>query len=71
MTRRNTVTKIYKRILKCKKEVGLTWDQIAKEAGIPVSSWMTGIPTSSPSDEELKKMAPVLNTTYEYLKYGK
>lgn len=65
------MTKLYKRILKCKKEVGLTWDQIAQEAGIPVRSWMTGIPSANPTDEELRKMAPVLNTTYEYLKYGK
>lgn len=65
------MTKIYKRILNCKKEVGLTWDEIAQQAGIKVKSWMTGIPTSSPSDEELRKIAPVLNTTYEYLKYGK
>ncbi len=65
------MTKVYKRILKKKKASGLTWDQIAEAAGIPVASWMTGLATSSPSDEELKKIAPVLNTTYEYLKYGK
>lgn len=65
------MTKVYKRILKCKKEVGLTWDEIAAQAGIPVRSWMTGLPTSNPTDEELRKIAPVLNTTYEYLKYGK
>lgn len=65
------MTKIYKRILKKKKEIGKTWDEIALEAGIPVSSWMTGIPTAQPTDEELHKLAPVLNTTYEYLKYGK
>lgn len=65
------MTKVYKRILKMKKEVGKTWDEIAQEAGIPVSSWMTGLPTVQPSDDELRKLAPVLNTTYEYLKYGK
>lgn len=65
------MTKVYKRILKMKKASGLTWDQIADAAGIPVASWMTGLPTSSPTDEELQKIAPVLNTTYEYLKYGK
>lgn len=64
------MTAVYKRILKCKKASGLTWDEIAKQAGIKVSSWMTGLPTSSPTDAELKAMAPVLNTTYEYLKYG-
>lgn len=65
------MTKIYKRILNCKKEAGLTWDEIAYKAGIPVSSWMTGIPTSNPTDDELRKIAPVLNTTYEYLKNGR
>lgn len=65
------MTKVYKRILQCKKKIELTWDEIAEQAGIPVSSWMTGIPTSSPTDEELQKIAPVLNTTYEFLKYGK
>lgn len=65
------MSKVYKRVLKCKEKSGKTWDQIAKEAGIPVASWMTGVPTSQPTDAELRKMAPVLNTTYEYLKYGK
>lgn len=65
------MNKVYKRVLKCKEKSGKTWDQIAKEAGIPVASWMTGVPTSQPTDAELRKMAPVLNTTYEYLKYGK
>ena len=31
---------------------------------------MTGIPTSMPTDKELRAIAPVLNTTYKYLKYG-
>lgn len=65
------MTKVFKRILEKKKEVGKTWDEIAKEAGIPLSSWMTGLPTVQPSDDELRKLAPVLNTTYEYLKNGK
>lgn len=65
------MTKVYKRILQKKKEVGKTWDEIAKEAGIKLGSWMTGLPTSSPTDEELRKIAPVLNTTYEWLKYGR
>lgn len=65
------MTAIYKRILKLKKETELTWDVIAYKAGIPVSSWMTGIPTSNPTDDELRKIAPVLNTTYEYLKNGR
>ena len=65
------MTPVFKRILEKKKESGLTWDEIAKEAHIKVASWMTGLPTSKPSDEDLKKLAPVLKTTYEYLKYGK
>lgn len=64
------MTAVYKRVLKCKKASGLSWNEIAKRAGIKVSSWMTGLPTSQPTDEELRKIAPVLNTTYEYLKYG-
>lgn len=65
------MSKVYKRVLKCKEKSGKSWDQIAREAGIPVSSWMTGVPTSQPTDEELRKIAPVIYTTYEYLKYGK
>lgn len=64
------MTPLYKRILQKKKEVGKTWDEIAHEAQIAKASWMTGLPTSQPTDEELHKLAPVLNTTYEWLKYG-
>lgn len=65
------MTKMYKRILKRKEAVGLTWDEIAKRANIPLATWMTGLPNSNPTDAELEKLAPVLETTYEYLKYGK
>lgn len=65
------MTPVFKRILEKKKEVNLTWDEIAKQAHIRLGSWMTGLPTSVPTDAELKKLAPVLNTTYKYLKYGK
>ena len=65
------MTDLYKRILEKKKETGLTWDEITKEAQIRLGSWMTGLPTSKPTDDELRKLAPVLNTTYEYLKNGK
>lgn len=64
------MTPLYKRILQKKSEVHKTWDEIAVEAHIAIASWMTGLPTSQPTDEELRKMAPVLNTTYEWLKYG-
>lgn len=65
------MTTLYKRILEKKKETGLTWDEITKAAQIRLGTWMTGLPTSQPTDEELKRLAPVLKTTYEYLKYGK
>lgn len=65
------MTSIFKRILDKKVETEMTWDEIAKEAHIPLKSWMCGLPNSHPSDAELKKLAPVLNTTYKWLKYGK
>lgn len=65
------MTEVFERVLKKKEESGLTWSKICKKSKIPMSSWMTGAPCFSPTDEELKKIAPVLNTTYEYLKYGK
>ena len=64
------MTKLFERILQKKKESGKTWDQIAKKAHIKLASWMTGLPSMTPSDEDLYRMAPVLNTTYEYLKHG-
>lgn len=64
------MTQIYRRILQKKIESGLEWDEIAVKAHIRVASWMTGLPTSSPTDAELQAIAPVLNTTYEWLKYG-
>lgn len=65
------MTNEFKRILEKKKESGLTWDEIARTAHIRLGSWMTGLPTSKPSDEDLKKLAPVLKTSYLYLKTGK
>lgn len=65
------MTDLYKRIFAKKKAVGITWDHLAKTAHIRLGTWMTGIPTSKPTDEELERMAPVLNTTFEFLKYGK
>ena len=70
MTMGGRMTPVFKRILGKKEEVKLTWDEIAKRAHIRLGSWMTGLPTSSPTDEELKKLAPVLTTTDKYLKYG-
>ena len=65
------MTQEFKRILQRKEAIGLTWDEIALVAGIPVSSWMTGVPTSVPSDDEMEKLAPILNTTFGYLKHGR
>ena len=65
------MTDVFKRIMQKKVESKLSWDEITKKAGIKMSSWMTGLPVSSPKDEELKKIAPVLGTTYKYLKTGK
>ena len=65
------MTDVFKRINTKKKEAKLTWDEIAKEAHIRIGTWMTGLPTSAPTDEELRKLAPVLNTTYKWLKEGK
>jgi hypothetical protein len=62
---------VEKRVFEKKIESGKTWDEITKEAKIPLKSWMTGLPISHPTDTELKKLAPVLNTTYKWLKYGK
>ena len=64
------MTDLFKRINTKKKEAKLTWDEIAKSAHIRLGTWMTGLPTSAPTDEELQRLAPVLNTTYKYLKDG-
>lgn len=61
---------VYKRINEKRKEAGLSWSQLAKKAGIPMSSWMTGIIATHPTEEEVRKIAPVVNSTYEYLRYG-
>lgn len=64
------MTPLYMRVLEKKTAAGLTWDEVSHKAHIRLGSWMTGLPTSKPTDEELKKLAPVLNTTFEYLKNG-
>lgn len=65
------MTPIFKRVFEKKVESKMTWEEIARAAGIGLSSWMTGLPICNPPDDELRKIAPVLNTTYEWLKYGK
>lgn len=61
---------VYKRINAKRKEAGLTWNQLAKQAGIKVGTWMTGLPISHPTKEDVRKIAPVVNSTYVYLRYG-
>lgn len=63
---------VYKRINTRRKEAGLTWTQLARKAGIKVGTWMTGLPISHPTDEEVRKIAavPEMVTTYAYLRYG-
>lgn len=61
---------VYKRINAKRKEAGLSWNQLAKQAGIKVATWMTGLAISHPSEDDVRKIAPVLNTTYEYLRFG-
>lgn len=63
-------TNVYKRINAKRKEAGLTWNQLAQQAGIKMATWMTGLPISHPSDEDIHKIAPVVNSTYAYLRYG-
>lgn len=65
------MTGVFKRIAALKMEKGYTWNRLAELAGIPVSTWMTGLPTSLPTDDEIRRIAPVLDTTYEWLKYGR
>lgn len=61
---------MYSRINKLRKAEKLTWEELAQKAGIKVSTWMTGLPFAKPTDEELEAIAPVLHTTFDYLKYG-
>lgn len=61
---------VYKRINEKRIETGLTWNQLAKQTDIKLKTWMTGLPISHPSEEEVRKIAPVVNSTYAYLRYG-
>lgn len=64
------MTEVFRRIMLAKIDSKKSWNEIAHEAGIKIASWMTGIPTSQPTDDDIKKIAPVLNTTFEWLKNG-
>jgi len=61
---------VYKRIDRLRRDAGLSWSELATLADIKMKTWMTGLNNSHPTDEELRKIAPVLGTTYEYLRYG-
>lgn len=63
---------VYKRIDGKRKDAKLSWSKLAKKAGIKVASWMTGLNTSHPTEEEIYKIAavPEMNTTYAYLRFG-
>lgn len=65
-------TNVYKRINEKRMAAGLSWNQLAALAEIKAKSWMTGLPTSHPTESEVHKIAnvPQMNTTYEYLRYG-
>lgn len=65
------MTGVYKRVLMKKEAKGMTWNELAEAAGTPVATWMTGLPSSEPTDDELRRIAPVLDTTYKYLKNGR
>ena len=64
------MSEVFNRIMKKKIESKLSWDEIAHKSGIKMASWMTGLPCGSPKDDEIKKIAKVLGTTYDYLKNG-
>ena len=55
---------VYKRINAKRKEAGLTWNQLAAKAGIRVGTWMTGLPISHPTEEEVHKIANVPEMWY-------
>lgn len=63
---------VYKRVNAKRKEAKLTWRELAIKAGIRVGTWMIGLPTTHPTEEELHKIAGVaeMDTTYVYLRYG-
>lgn len=54
------MTELYCQILQAKTEAGLTWNELAAKAKIPLSSWMTGAAYCAPSDKELKAISKVL-----------
>lgn len=51
----------------------LPWSSIAKDAGLKLGSWMVDAGSCNrkpPKEEEIRKIADVLDTSYEWLLYG-
>lgn len=67
--------KFYTRVEKKAREKynKLPWNELAREAHIPLASWMTSASccvASHPSEDVIRKIAEVLDTSYEWLLYG-
>ena len=63
-------TSVYLRCEEVRQETGLSWSKFAKKAGLPLRSWMTGVPTTNPTDAELQAIATTYGVNFEWLKYG-
>ena len=51
----------------------LPWNSLAKDAGLRLGSWMVDAGSCNrnpPTEEEVRKIADVLNVSYEWLLYG-
>lgn len=70
LTARQAATPVYKRVEEVRLETGLTWSKFAKKAGLKLKSWMTGVPTTNPTDAELQAIADTYGVNFEWLKYG-
>lgn len=52
-------------------EAGLTWNELSKRSRVPVSMWMMGLTfLTHPTEDEIRRIAPVVNSTYAYLRFG-
>lgn len=66
----------YNRVLKKGQEKynkKLPWNNLAKDAGLSLSSWMSDAGSckrNPPTEEEVRKIADALGTSYEWLLYG-
>ncbi len=67
--------KFYTRLEKKAREKynKLPWNDLAKDAHVPLASWMTSASccvASPPSEDVIRKIADVLEVSYEWLLYG-